>query len=57
MFDQKEAVSISNTSVCVASLIRYFVLAFKPNPKKKGKERLINYNLVLLSVPCVIFGS
>jgi hypothetical protein len=34
MFDQKEAVAISNTSVCVASLIRYLVLAYKPNPKK-----------------------
>jgi len=34
MFDQKEAVAISNASVCVASLIRYLVLAFKPNPIK-----------------------
>ena len=34
MFDQKEAVAISNASVYVASLIRYFVLAYKPDPKK-----------------------
>jgi len=44
-------------SICVASAIRYFVLAFKPNPRKKGREKLISYNIMILSLPWVIMGS
>jgi hypothetical protein len=36
-FDSKNAIAISNISICLASVIRYLLLAKVPHPLKNGK--------------------
>ena len=40
--DSKNAVALSNMSICVSSLIRYLLFAREPHPLKNGKGRLID---------------
>ena len=55
-FDSKNAIALSNFSICLSSLIRYILFIKTPNPLKNGKGLLIDYNLSIIMLPMIVSG-
>lgn len=55
-FNTKNAIALSNVSICVSGLIRYFMNWKKKHPLK-GFGTLVDYNYATLMLPLVIVGS
>jgi len=55
-FDPKNAIALSNFSIFLSSLIRYFMFANTPHPLKKGKGLIISYDLAIIMLPMIISG-
>ena len=56
-FDTKESIALSNASICVASILRYFVNFNKPHPLKGGKGVLVDYNVASIMLPMIVVGA
>lgn len=55
-FDAKNAIALSNFSICLGSVIRFLLNAHKPHPLKNGKGLLVDHNLAVLMLPMIISG-
>ena len=55
-FDAKQAIGLSNASICIGGLLRVFYFANEPHPLKNGKGLLIDHNLAVLGLPLIIMG-
>ena len=55
-FDPKNAIALSNFSICASSLIRFFLMAHHTHPLKNGAGRKIDYNLIIVMYPLVVMG-
>jgi uncharacterized membrane protein YfcA len=55
-FDVKNAIYLSNLSICVSSLIRYLLNFKKPHPLKKGRGILVDMSLSALMLPMIVSG-
>jgi uncharacterized membrane protein YfcA len=55
-FDAKNAISLSNFSVCISSGLVYLINANKPHPLKQGKGILVDMNIVVIMLPMIISG-
>jgi hypothetical protein len=56
MLDAKNAIVISNASICISAMVRYMINARKPHPQKNGKGILVDMNLSVLMLPTIISG-
>lgn len=56
-FDAKNAIALSNFSIFLSSLIRFFANAHRPHPLKNGKGLLVDHNLAILMLPLIVSGS
>ena len=56
-FNAKQAIGLSNASICVASIIRYIVNFKKSHPLKNGKGVLVDYNVASLMLPMIVVGA
>ena len=56
-FGTKQSISLSNASVCVASICRYFVNWPKTHPYKNGTGVLVDYNIASLMLPMIVVGA
>ena len=56
-FNAKQAIGLSNASICVASIIRYIVNFKKSHPLKEGKGVLVDYNVASLMLPMIVVGA
>ena len=56
-FNTKESISLSNASLCVASICRYFVNWPKTHPYKNGTGVLVDYNIASLMLPMIVVGA
>ena len=55
-FDPKDAIALSNFSICLASILRYLLMSQKPHPLKNGKGLLVDQNLAVIMLPMIISG-
>lgn len=56
-FDAKNAIALSNISIFLSSLMRFFYNAKRPHPLKNGKGLLVDHNLAILMLPLIVSGS
>ena len=56
-FDTRNAVSLSNASIAVATLTRYFVNLHVKHPLKNGTGTQTDYNITILMLPGIIIGA
>jgi uncharacterized membrane protein YfcA len=56
-FSTKEAIGLSNASICVASIYRYLYNFKKPHPLKEPSGTLIDYNMATLMLPMIVIGA
>ena len=56
-FDTKQAIGLSNASICVASICRYIFNFNKSHPLKQGKGVLVDYNIASLMLPMIVVGA
>lgn len=56
-FDAKNAIALSNFSIFLSSLIRFFANSNRPHPLKNGKGLLVDHNLAILMLPLIVSGS
>ena len=56
-FDTRNAVSLSNASIAVATLARYFVNLHVKHPLKNGTGTQTDYNITILMLPGIIIGA
>ena len=56
-FDVKQAIGLSNCSIAVASICRYFFNFPKSHPYKDGKGVLVDYNIASLMLPMIVVGA
>jgi len=56
MMDAKNAISLSNASIFLSALFRFFLNARKPHPLKNGKGILVDMNIAVLMLPAIISG-
>lgn len=47
---------ISNASICVGAITRFFWNIGAPHPLKNGKGTLVDHNVAMLMMPMVISG-
>ena len=43
-------------SVCISSLVRYFINSNKPHPLKNGKGLLVDINVMVIMLPMIVSG-
>ena len=55
-FDLKSAIALSNSSVAVASIIRYLQNLPKSHPLKEGDGVLVDYTLASIMLPSIVVG-
>ena len=55
-FNPQNAISISNFSIMLSSLIRYLLLSKQSHPLKHGKGVLVDYNLSIIMLPAIVSG-
>jgi uncharacterized membrane protein YfcA len=55
-FDPKNAIALSNFSICIGSILRFLLNAHKPHPLKNGKGLLVDQNLSIIMLPMIISG-
>mmetsp|Transcript_8356 Transcript_8356/g.13969 ORF Transcript_8356/g.13969 Transcript_8356/m.13969 type:complete len:115 (-) Transcript_8356:841-1185(-) len=55
-FDSKNAIALSNFSIFLSSLIRFFLNSYKTHPLKKGKGLIVDMNISVLMLPGIISG-
>ena len=56
-FEVKQAIGLSNASIAVASICRYFFNFPKSHPYKNGKGVLVDYNIASLMLPMIVVGA
>lgn len=56
-FDTKQAIGLSNASICVASICRYFFNFNKSHPLKNGNGVLVDYNIASIMLPMIVVGA
>lgn len=54
--DVKNAIALSNSSIFLSSLIRFFLFSGTPHPKKNGKGLIVDHQLTMLMLPLIISG-
>ena len=55
-FDLKSAIALSNSSVAVASIIRFLQNLPKSHPLKEGNGVLVDYTLATIMLPAIVVG-
>ena len=55
-FDPNNAIALSNFSIFLSGLIRYYLNRHKPHPLKNGNGVLVDYNVGTLMLPGMISG-
>lgn len=55
-FDSKNAIALSNFSICLGSILRFILFSSKPHPLKNGKGLLVDQNLAAIMLPMIISG-
>lgn len=55
-FDSKNAIALSNFSICLGSILRFIMFSSKPHPLKNGKGLLVDQNLAAIMLPMIISG-
>jgi len=55
-FDAKNAIAISNASICSSSIIRFLINSRLSHPSKNGKGIIVDMNLSVLMLPMIISG-
>ena len=56
-FGTKQAIGLSNASIAVSSICRYFFNSKKSHPYKNGKGVLVDYNIASLMLPMIVVGA
>ena len=56
-FDPKNAIALSNFSICFSALLRYFLMMKEPHPLKKDRGILIDMNLSVIMLPMITCGA
>ena len=56
-FDVKQAIGLSNASICVCSIYRYLYNFNKPHPLKNGQGVLVDYNVAAIMLPMAVVGA
>ena len=56
-FNTKQAIGLSNASICVASIARYFFNFPKSHPYKNNTGVLVDYNVASLMLPMIVVGA
>ena len=56
-FDAKNAIALSNISIFLSSLMRFFYNAKRPHPLKNGKGLLVDHSLAILMLPLIVSGA
>ena len=55
-FDPKNAIALSNLSICISSFLRYVLYCRHPHPLKNGKGIIVDMNLAIIMLPLIISG-
>jgi uncharacterized membrane protein YfcA len=56
-FDAKQAIGLSNASICMASICRYLINFNKTHPLKNKTGVLVDYNIASLMLPMIVVGA
>ena len=56
-FGTKQAIGLSNASIAISSICRYFFNSKKSHPYKNGKGVLVDYNIASLMLPMIVVGA
>ena len=56
-FDTKQAIALSNCSICLSSYARYFQHFRKSHPLKEGKGVLVDYSIASIMLPMIVLGA
>ena len=55
-FDTRNAVTLSNFSIAISTMVRYVLNLKKSHPLKNGTGTVTDYNVTILMVPGIIIG-
>ena len=55
-FNAANAIPLSNFSIFLSSIVRYFLNSKVPHPLKNGTGLLVDYNLAIIMLPTIISG-
>ena len=56
-FDTKQAIALSNASICAGSIVRYLYLFRRSHPLKEGKGVLVDYSIASIMLPMIVVGA
>ena len=56
-FDTKQAIALSNFSICLSSYARFFQHFNKSHPLKEGKGVLVDYSIASIMLPMIVLGA
>ncbi len=56
-FDTKQAIALSNASMCLSAYVRYLYNFKKSHPLKNGNGVLVDYSVSSIMLPMIVLGA